>query len=265
MKKLIIINGATGALGSACYAQFTRNPQNTIYCLSRSALHYKGFLKAGIMPDATLACSVGEDILKGYCRLLNKINFSIYKEVVYVHAIGKYPFEISPDGTIEVTGDDDQDGINDLVTELSHDLFLGVLSRLIKKNVRVQALIFGGLADKYKPLVHQSWWKTMEKIEVRSREVVAKNKKIGVTLLNISSVACLNELITRPFVFTDTNAKSDSWLMPHEVARKVDFLTSDNFRGFRERELYHKARYYRKGYFVNRNFTARKKRELGIQ
>jgi len=264
MKRLVIINGVTGALGSACLARFSRNPKSTIYGLSRSYLNYKTFLTAGVMPDATLGCSVGQDTLKGCHMLLGKIDFSLYEEVIYVHALGAYPMEFGPNGTIEVANDHDKDGINDLVTKLSHDLFLGILDGLAKKNVLAQALIFGGLADKHEPLVHQSWWKTMKKIKARCIEAVAKHKKLGVTLLNVSSIICPNELRVRPYVFKDTDAKPWFWLMPHEVAEEVDRLTAGGSRGFCECELFHPAEYNRLGYYADENFTMRKKRELGI-
>jgi hypothetical protein len=264
VKRLIIINGVTGALGSACLALCSRNPENTIYGWSRKGLPYMDFLVSGIMPDVTLICSVGKEDLKGYHMLLDRINFSLYEKVIYIHALGVYPFEISPEGTITVTDDHDKDGINDLVTKLSHDFFLSVLNKLIKKSARVQALIFGGLVDKHEPLVHQSWWKTMKKIKARCIEVVSKNKKVSVMVLNISSVICPNELITRPFVFRDTDAKSCFWLMPHEVAEEVDRLTTGDSQGFYECELFHPSGYYRPGYYADENFTVRKKRELGI-
>ncbi len=157
MKRLIIINGATGAIGSACLARYSRDSENTIYGLSRKGLLYTEFLVSGIVLDVTLICSAGKEDLKGYHILLDRINFSLYEKVIYIHALGVYPFGISPEGTIMVTGDHNKDDVNDLVTKLSHNFFLGVLNKLTKKSVRVQTLIFGGLADKYESLVHQSW------------------------------------------------------------------------------------------------------------
>ncbi len=99
----------------------------------------------------------------------------------------------------------------------------------------------------------------MKKIKAWCVEVIAKNKKVSIIVLNISSVICPNELITRPFVFRETNAKPCFWLMPHEVAEEVDRLTADDSQGFYEYELFHPAKYYQTGYFMDTNFTVRKK------
>jgi hypothetical protein len=264
MKQLIIINGVTGAIGGSCLAQFSRDPNNTIYGLSRRALHYSAFFQSGTMPDATLICSAGEASSE-LPELLKKIDVSLYKRIIYIHALGIYPFEIHTDGTVMVKNDHDRDGIDDRVTHLTYDAFFMALSALQKKKIPAHALIFGGLADKYKPAVHQSWWKTINKVRKQCKRLVDEDGSLTITLLNISSTICPNELIDRPFVFCDTDANPRFWLMPNEIAEKVERLTSKKRCGFHECELFHPATYYRKGYYHDRRFTARKKRELGIQ
>ncbi|MEN9558365.1 MAG: hypothetical protein RL141_734 [Candidatus Parcubacteria bacterium] len=264
MKNLVLINGVTGAIGSACLAQFSRNPNNTIYGFARRARIYQFFLKNGAMPDATLVCSLGSDIIRGLRDLLSKVDRSQYERVVYVHALGVYPTEIDMDGVIRVSNDHDEDGIDDRVMTLSYEVFFGALDTLVQMELPTQAIIFGGLSDKHQPLVHQSWWKVMEKMKKRGMEVVGAQSGFGLTLLNVSSVMGPNDLMTRPFVFRDTDATAHCWLMPHEVAEAVERLTSGDRTGFQECELFHRAGYFKQGYYEGEGFTDRKKRELGI-
>jgi hypothetical protein len=128
----------------------------------------------------------------------------------------------------------------------------------------VKALIFGGIADKFKPVVHKSWWTVMEKTKEKMRKEAEQKGNISFFLLNISSVICPHELITRPFVFQNTNADASFWLMPHEVAEQVAALVFSKQTGFVEDDLFHKADYYEKDYFVDTKFTKRKRDELGI-
>ena len=266
VKRLIIINGVTGAIGSACLALFSRDPKNTIYGISRRGANYKQFLdNKSQLSDSTLICSIGKNILKGFLSFLCKINFSIYSEVIYIHAIGLYPFEINTNGKIKVKNDYDGDGINDQCLKLTHNLFLSTINSIAKRATKTQGIILGGIADKHEPLIHQSWWKTIKKTKEASRGLVTHQNKLGITLLNISSVICPNELITRPFVFAETNANPTFWLTPNEVAEEIIRLTLENHEGFSECELFHHADYYHQNYFTDKQFTTRKKQELGIK
>lgn len=94
---------------------------------------------------------------------------------------------------------------------------------------------------------------------------VAQKDKVSFFVLNISSVICPHEILTRPFVFQNTNANPVFWLMPHEVAERViTLIFSKEKNGFTEDDFFHKADYYEKDYFIDAKFTDRKKRELGL-
>lgn len=259
MKNLIIINGVRGAIGSACLARFSRDPKNTIYGLSRRALSYRKFLSNGKMADATLICSAGK-----INSFINKVNFSQYDEVCYIHALGLYPFEIDKRGKIQIKGDNDRDGINDTVMNLSHDMFISMINSIVSHTQKslVHAVTFGSIADQHKPPIHQSWWKTIEKVKSSVGKI--HNSRLSTTLLNISSVICPHELITRPFVFRDTDAKPRFWLTPDEVAQEVAQITSTHLTGFHEYDFFHPAEYYRPDYYSPHPFLVRKKSELGI-
>jgi len=265
MKTLIIINGVTGALGAACLARFSREHGTTIVGLSRQAQKVDTFCANGYLPDNTLICSIGDISSKEACKSFSqKIDKSFYEKIIYIHAVGVYPFELDTTGNIHVSNDNDNDGIDDRVVKLSHDAFFAMTEALEGVGLPVRALIFGGIADKFKPAVHKSWWTVIEKTKDRMKKEAEQKNKTSFFVLNISSVICPHELITRPFVFQNTNADVSFWLMPHEVAEQVAALVFSKRNGFVEDRLFHKADYYEEDYFADPKFTKRKKAELGI-
>lgn len=267
MKTLVIINGVTGAIGTACLARFSREHDVTIYGLSRKADSFSVFRKDKYLPDDSLICSIGDITDKNNCEVfVGAINSGSYEKIVYVHAVGVYPFEIDSSGNIKVSHDTDGDGVDDRVVELSYNAFFAMVDALKNAGKPINALIFGGIADKHRPAVHKSWWTVMEKVKNNMNKVVSENKNINFFVLNISSVICPHEILTRPFVFQNTNADPRFWLMPHEVAEEVAMLTfSDSHKGFIEQDLFHNADYYQDDYFTEKKFTDRKKAELGIE
>ena len=265
MKTLIIINGVTGALGAACLARFSREHDTTIIGLSRQAQNADFFCIRGRLPDNTLVCSMGDIVSQEDCKSFSqKIDKSFYEKIIYIHAVGVYPFELDGAGNIRVSNDEDNDGIDDRVVKLSHDAFFVMVEALKEVGLPVRALIFGGIADKFQPLVHKSWWTVMEKTKTRMQEEIKNQKDVSFCILNISSVICPHELITRPFVFQNTNADASFWLMPHEVAEQVVSMVFSKRGGLVEDELFHEADYYEEDYFVENKFTKRKRAELGI-
>lgn len=262
---LVIINGVTGAIGSACLARFSRVKNVTVIGLSRQGKTYQTFCKGGLLPNSFIICSLGAISSEKDCQAFTStINTSLYKKILYVHAVGVYPFELNEEGSIEVKNDHDGDGIDDRVMEMSHDAFFAMTKALSTIELPLTSLIFGGVADKFKPTVHKSWWSVMKKIKERMLEIVKTERNISFFILNISSVICPHEMLTRPFVFTKTNANPYFWLMPHEVANKVKQLTLRKSSGFNEVELFYKSDYYESDYFEDIKFTRRKRFELGI-
>ncbi len=265
MKNLIIINGVTGALGSACLARFSREYGTTIIGLSRKAQRADTFCANGYLPNSTLICSIGDISNKEDCiSFSKKIDRSFYEKIVYIHAVGVYPFELDIVGNIHVSNDDDNDGIDDRVVKLSHNALFAMTEALENIGLPIKVLTFGSIADKFKPMIHKSWWTVIKKTKDRMKKKIKQKNKTSFFVLNISSVICPNEIITRPFVFPNTNANAIFWLMPHEVAEKVTTLVLSKKEGFTEDSIFHNADYYERDYFTDPKFTKRKKSELGI-
>ena len=261
-KTLVVINGVTGAIGTACLAKFSREEGVAIIGLSRKALPFATFARGGVLPDRHLVCSIGETDPANCAAFAEAIASDAYERVVYVHAVGLYPFELNGQGKIEVAHDRDGDGIDDRVMDLSHHAFFAMAEALAAKVRSATAFVFGGVADRYRPSVHQSWWKVMEK--TRERMEATHRPELSFGILNISSVMCPHELITRPFVFIDTDADARYWLLPEEVATEIVRLSRLERKGVLTADLFHPAPYCTANYFLDEPFTHRKRAELGL-
>ena len=93
MKTLVIINGVTGAIGTAALARFSREDNITIYGLSRKANSFSSFEIDGHLPTNTLICSIGDVTDRENCtQFVQSINTEAFNKIIYIHAVGFYPF-----------------------------------------------------------------------------------------------------------------------------------------------------------------------------
>lgn len=261
-KKIVIISGVTGAIGSALFSEYGQEVSNIVYGISRKALDVNKFLRNGKLPQKTFICSIGDS--SDYSSLFKNIDFTGINEVIYIHALGLYPFEINKKGEIIVENDLDGDGINDEVTKLTLNYFVSATMNLSKYwQGRTKCIIFGSIADRYHPSAHTSWWKTIEKVKQYMTETADGSKKLSMLLFNISSVLCPHEVITRPFVFTDTDAKQTYWLNPYELASFVIGKTDKTGCGFTEFDKFRiRPGFNVDQYYRDTNFTHQKVKEL---
>jgi hypothetical protein len=264
MKRLVIISGITGAIGSALLAIYGTKKNSVIYGISRQAVAYENFInkKTGKLFCSTFVCSLtGAEESCG--EFVSLIDFNQFSEVIYIHALGVYPFEINEKGAHVIENDDDRDGIDDRCTLLSYDIFRWITSEIISRTKStVKFITFGGLADKHQPEIISSWWQTMEKVEHYMKEVA--DGRIGMYKFNISSVLCPHELITRPFVFVNTEADYQSWLLPSQLAKRVlkELL---EIGGYHEFDVYNPWKGFFPNYYANENMVLRRLRELYLK
>ncbi|MBP6856175.1 MAG: hypothetical protein KBC42_02455 [Candidatus Pacebacteria bacterium] len=264
-KNLIIISGVTGAIGNALLAKFGREENTIVYGISRQAVSMNQFVDtlSGKLFDSTLIGSIGTLERKSYESFATLVDYSKFGSVSYIHAVGLYPFEVNFDGKHYVENDNDGDGIDDRVNQLTYEYFTGMVNALAftKKDTTVnfKALIFGGIADIHQPIVHESWWRTI----IKTKDFMKSSaKNISMHILNISSVLCAHEIVTRPFVFCKTDADPKYWLSAYEVADKTFELLMNDECGFYETDLFHFNPTFREGYYQDRKFTPRKVNEL---
>ncbi len=264
--KLLIISGISGAIGNALLAEYSRRGF-TIYGLSRKGLPMQHFLtKKQLLPLNTFITSIGDFSEKNIAAFVNAIDFQDVESVSYFHCVGHYPFEIDSSGNHIIENDHDGDGINDLTHYLSYAVFTDFTKALERQtrhyDIPARSIIFGAIADRHKPVVHESWWRTIAKtIEYMK---MSATDSFGMHLVNISSVACAHELTTRPFVFMKTDSDIRFWLQPHELASRLALLLDPDtsFSGFHEYEIFNKRPEFSMHYYEDSEFTPRKVAEL---
>ena len=277
MKRLVIIHGVTGAIGSACLSLFASQKDTVVYGISRKARDFREFCVDGKLPTKTLICSLsGRSLDDDYPARMSyyfaqAISPETFESIYYIDALGVYPFEIDEKGNRTIHYDNDQDGIDDRCTLLTQHMFTSFYRGLPHEiKAPVHSFIFGGIADKYEPTAHASWWKTMKALKADIIESFEKSEHgstiktfCKVSLINISSVLCPNELISRPFVLTATDNDPAYWLLPNEVATYIDFICISHQReNFREYELFKMKPNFDEQYYEDQKFTPRKVAEL---
>ncbi len=265
MKKLVIINGVTGAIGSACLSLFASQKNTVVYGISRQARDFTEFCLEGKLPVATLICSLLKEmeLWKAVDFFAKAIPADVFDEIYYIHAVGLYPFEIDSKGKRIVKYDYNKDGVDDRCEYLTFQMFRAFHHQISMriKNKPLRSFLFGSLADKHKPLAHTSWWKTLNKL--RQLSEFGPDLQGNISLLNISSVLCPNELITRPFVFISTDADSSYWLLPSEVATYVDRLIRfhkpkvffEDYELFKKKPKFNQDTYYQDEFFTPRKIA----------
>ena len=260
-KRLYIIAGITGAIGNALLSKLLQDEEVVVYGISRKGLSWEQFVDTqGTLHTKTFLCSATD-----MSTFVSAINTSAFSSITYVHALGHYPFEVNAAGTYELHNDEDGDGVDDLTHELTYTKFVEASAALValreRTGVRVACTLFGSLADEHEPQVHRSWWRTMEKVKEYMR---AHARECGMHVVNISSVLCTHELLSRPFVFTATDADPKYWLAPHDLAESLcaQFQSPSYFKGFDECAVYNHNPAFKNGYYSDSAFTKRKVLEL---
>lgn len=265
-KELVIITGVTGAIGNALLAKYA--PNAIVYGISRKALSSISFIDPNtskLYPN-TFICKIGELNKENINTFINSIDIDRFSSITYFHSLGLYPFEINSSGEHIVENDEDKDGVNDITHSLTYEVFrlftLNLKNVTNKTKIPCRSLIFGSLADKHEPLVHSSWWKTIKKTKEYMKETASEN--FAFHLINISSVSCSHEIITRPYIFIHTDAKIQYWLQPHELVKKIyeKNNSKESFHDFHEYEIFNKLPQFQNTYYEDKNFTPRKFAEV---
>ncbi len=266
-KRLYIIAGVTGALGNALLSKLLQDKNTVVYGISRQARPWKDFIDSstGRLYTKTFVCSLGDmekNTVRGFVRAIDESSFS---SIVYVHALGHFPFETDADGMHTVANDINQDGIDDMTYDLMYTKFTQFMDALrgyhARTHIPVAGTLFGSIADAHEPKVHQSWWRTMSQVKKYMQHHASM---CGMHITNISSLLCAREVLSRPFVFVATDSDPRYWLEPHELAESLyaQFQSPHYYAGFDERNVFKHNPSFKKNYYSCKQFTKRKVREL---
>ena len=110
---------------------------------------------------------------KDIINFLSEINFSLFGEVIIIHSIGPFAFEIKG----KPIQDKNKDGIDDKIYELNFLTFKNFVERVLQKiegkNILLTIVAFGSISDRY----NIPWWQSYS--ENRCAEITVCYCTIG--------------------------------------------------------------------------------------
>ncbi len=221
--KLAIITGVNGALGKAYANRFSVQEQFKCIGISRSEVSDKN-LRVTYVENVDLL-----DAEKTRLLVANHLSLDNVSEVLLIHPVGKFKFEINQQPQLDVDGDgmDDEVYASNVITFKNIE---GPLTEVVRQQGKITDLLlcgFGSVSDRYKIPLWLSYSRAKDilrqYISVRARQN-GSNIHVKGVFVNVSSVNTGNENKLRPF------ADKTHWLEPEEI---VD----DSFPVFFQRRI----------------------------
>src|SRR3989344_7472368 len=150
--ELVIITGTNGKLGETYLEHIVKLPQ--VKCL---AIIRKEPLKNVNGVEYKFADLLNSKQVK---KLIDSIDFSTYAEIIFIHPVGMFKFELLGFPGV----DKDKDGIDDEVFASNVLTFLHIFNALKQKVEKIKGLrfticAFGSISDKY----NIPFWKSYTK------------------------------------------------------------------------------------------------------
>jgi len=264
-KKIIIINGVMGVIGSPIFSYFAEQGEHIIYGISRRGLYFEEYLNtnSGKLFEKNLVFSVADYKKDNYeIDIDNFVEALPDLPIVFIHTMGEYVTEMNRSGEIKVNNDNDGDGIDDNVKRLTYDVSMSFCKKLSQLKSQVTFVQIGSLSDKYRIDIHGSWLRSMDLLKCDLKNLCEKYQNFNALILNVSSVLTPKELIDRPFVSLKTNADMRYWLPPVEIARFIDGYTGTEKKRLNEEELYRKWPNITQDHFSLESYKIRRSKEL---
>jgi len=264
MKRLVIINGVMGVIGSQLFTFFAQSEDYIVYGITRKAKNFQEFFdEKGILPKANLCFSVSDYHSNDYQKNIKMLLESIPKiPVIFIHAMGEYLTEMDEAGNIIIENDFDSDGINDSVKKITCEVPSFLAQELKGRKEKTIFVQIGSLSDKYQLDVHKSWVTSINILKDNLKNISREKNNFHSLILNVSSVRTTKELIERPFVSIKTNADMKYWLPPTEIAKFIYGYAKKNVKKFDELELYKKWPRISKNHFDPIFYKERRAKEL---
>ena len=222
--RLVIVTGASGALGNAYINALSKHWDSLCIGISRQKVHSKS---NDVTYIENLDLLDSESVRK---QIDKELPFSRVKEVLLVHPVGKFKFEESKSPEVDIDGD----GIDDEVYASNVKTFNNVKNPLLELaeqtgNISDLTLCaFGSVSDRYKVPFWISYSKSKDILRQHISGMArqsGKNVNIKGVFVNVSSVNTGNERQLRPY------ADMTHWLQPDEIVDdSVDVLIRSRIR-----------------------------------
>lgn len=265
-KKIYIINGVMGVIGSPVFTYLAQQPDTIIYGISRKGLGMETFVTNNKLPESHLVFSLGDYLEKGtenIKRLVDVIPDEY--EVIFLHSMGGFVTELDEHGKYVTKNDTNGDGINDYVKKLTYEVPLLFASEFSKIKQRVIFTQIGSLSDSKNLQAHYSWVESMNLLKQDLTKICSKNNNFNSAIINVSSVLTPKELIDRPFVTTQTNAEISFWLDPVKIGEFVHNISDKIYEKNSEFSLFKPWPKFENEHFTESRYIQRRVKELFLQ
>jgi NADP-dependent 3-hydroxy acid dehydrogenase YdfG len=231
MKKLVIVTGASGVIGT-CYLNYFLTQKNTTCIgISRSALALPvSHLKIDLLNSAAVT------------RAIQQLDLSAVSQIFLIHAVGRFKYE-GRDGKPAV--DHDQDGIDDEVFSSNYDTFINVVKPLLKKLATASDITtltlcaFGSIADKYELPFWASYTHSKNALRTFIQKVIDAKETQNIVrgrFINVSTTDTGNERLLRPYA---DDEERKYWLKAEKIVEQsVDYIENPDSLQWLEIDIY---------------------------
>jgi hypothetical protein len=255
-KKLVIIGGATGSIGSCFFEQYILESGTHVVGLSRSGL------QSSDIPNYHSIIHFDFEDKASYKKLEKLASSGEYKKIVYVHAIGKFITEMNENKN--GFSEPEENDKNEEVIKLTFDYTSKIVNTILKsapKSTKVIVVNIGSLSDEFKIPVFQSWRIAQEELLKFFKVKTKSFKNFSALTVRVSTILGAKEIIDRPYLFS-TNTDPSFWLPKTELVEYVKRRTKYFFNDSKIEKLYRYYPKFDKGHWDSRKTFIRRVQEL---
>lgn len=256
-KKLVIIAGAAGEIGSEFSRQLAEQGINCIAVVRNTALSVTSpFIQS-------IQCNL--DNQREIEEKFSTVEFEMYDQIIYLHTIGVDKFDPRGYPSIHPMNTIDPEIYHTNVNSFKYLMRYCVQrirnSKLKNKQAKLKIAIIAGVADKYAPFVIESFCEAKYILRQYIQSCVTLYSEwVSGLSINVTSTVTKSALAVRP------HADITYWLTPQEVVSKsVTKLIGDEM-GYEEIDIIKNLPNFVEGYYENNPVLYEKwSRETGIK
>jgi hypothetical protein len=255
-KKLVIITGVTGTIGSKFFEHYLQDKTALVYGISRRGLNLKD-----VNLEEMYSVVLNVDILKSQ-NIANFVEtipqFDSVSEIIYVHCIGDFKTEFQTD--VEIFPGTQNRTIDPAVYSTVYQSFVDTVSSLRNRfeSKKISVISFGSLTDAHEIDCFYSYRTSQKLLEDFSR-IFAKEKNVDFIHTRLSTVLSHSEFISRPYI-GKTSIDFQYIIKSSEI---VEFVINRIYsKGYHQFELFKPLPQFKPNHFESTVTEERRRKEL---